>query len=204
MDQKTNVVCKPCNEGWMSDLEADARITLSGIIRDAAPVSLLPRGIASLSAFAFKCAVVANHMNPQDEPFFRPYMRHRFKDSRWIPDGVQMWVAAFQGEYRASGIFNAYYAKPTISPLNDLDLYVFTFAAGHLAFQVLALKWRHLHRAGDMFPIIAPEDYWQKAAVQFWPTSGTPVCWPPSQYLDDESVKAFQDRFSTMIKVAIA
>src|SRR5438093_593692 len=62
LNEKTNVVCKTCNNVWMSSIEGNAKNTLSWIIRDGAPVSLLPRGIASFATFAFKCAVIANHM----------------------------------------------------------------------------------------------------------------------------------------------
>ena len=40
MDQKTKLVCKSCNEGWMSELENNASRTLSGIVRDGSPVCL--------------------------------------------------------------------------------------------------------------------------------------------------------------------
>src|SRR5437870_1568909 len=111
MDQKTNVVCKDCNEGWMSDIETEAKQTLSWIIRDGARVSLLTRGIVTLAVFAFKCAVVANYMALNESPFFTPHTRHRFRESLIIPAGVHMWLAAFQGKHLFAGRFIAYYAK---------------------------------------------------------------------------------------------
>jgi hypothetical protein len=63
LDWTAKVVCEPCNNGWMSDIEEKhAKPTLTGII-EGRPVSLLTRGIASIAIFGFKVAVIADHMN---------------------------------------------------------------------------------------------------------------------------------------------
>src|SRR5262245_42156015 len=62
LDQKTNVVCAACNNGWMSQLEHEAATLLSNVIRDDARLSLLPRGVMSLATCAFKNAVVGSCM----------------------------------------------------------------------------------------------------------------------------------------------
>ncbi len=94
VDLKAHVVCEPCNNTWMSDVEAEASKTMGNIITDAAPVSLLPLGIKSIAAFLFKTAVVADHTRPNIRPFF-PSVRKRFAESLEIPAGVQMWIASF-------------------------------------------------------------------------------------------------------------
>ena len=60
IDAKASVVCEQCNNGWMSDLDAEASITMSNMIRYGWGVSLLPLGIAIVAAFAFKTAVVVD------------------------------------------------------------------------------------------------------------------------------------------------
>jgi len=200
IDHKTKLVCKPCNEGWMSDLEGAAKATLSGIIQHGAPVSLLGRGVESLAAFAFKCAVVADHMNARP-PFFSPHVRNRFREHLEIPDGIRMWIAAFQGISRASGRFNSYYALPNNKHVGELDFFVFTYAAGHLAIQVVAPRWKRFHLYGGELPRVVADSLWDPAAIEFWPASGFPLPWPPSHYLDDETFLAFTDRFSRTMKV---
>jgi len=207
LDQTTNVVCKPCNEGWMSDIESAARATLSNIILHGAPVTLLPRGIVSLATFAFKCAVVANQMSPSPDgkPFFSPLVRHRFRNSLQIPVGVQMWLASFRGTYASNGMFTAYYAVPPIgSAGDDFDFYVFTYMAGYLVFQLVAARWNKLLRMGEPLPAYDPDPAWNPATLQFWPNQyGFPVTWPPSQHFSDDSIDAFRDRLRGTIRVRI-
>jgi len=188
----------------MSDLESAAKATLSGIIRDGAPVSLLSRGVESLAAFAFKCAVVADHMSPNGAPFFSPHVRHRFREHLEIPDGIRMWIAAFQGISRASGRFNSYYVLPNDKHVGEFDFFVFTYAAGHLAIQVVAPRWKRLHLHKRELPRVIADSLWDAAAVEFWPTPGLPLAWPPSHYLDDETFRAFTDRFSRTMRVGLA
>jgi hypothetical protein len=57
----------------MSDLEGRSKVAFSGMIRDGAEVCLLSRGIALLAAFAFKCAVIADHADSRGGPFFSPF-----------------------------------------------------------------------------------------------------------------------------------
>ena len=73
LDEKSKVVCCECNHGWMSDLEGRSKVAFSGMIRDGAEVCLLSRGIALLAAFAFKCAVIADHADSRGGPFFSPF-----------------------------------------------------------------------------------------------------------------------------------
>jgi hypothetical protein len=206
MDEKANVVCKTCNEGWMSDIEASARTTLSHIIRDGAPVSLLPRGITALARFAFKCAVVSNHMSPDGGgPFFSSFIRRRFKESLEIPSGVEMWVGAFQGFYKYGGLFNSRYVKSDADATHDLGFYVFTFAAGHLAFQVVAKKWTQLHHAARTLPSVHFESIWDQAAIRFWPNQhGLPASWPPTHYLDSDTIQDFTARLSGRVNLGFS
>jgi hypothetical protein len=89
-----------------------ARPTLTNMIRDGNKQSILPRGAVSLATFGFKCAVVANHANLNGDPFFTRAARERFKTSLAIPPSVQMWVGAFQGIFKRSGVFNCYHLRP--------------------------------------------------------------------------------------------
>ena len=198
MHQKTNVVCKRCNQTWMSDIESSARLTLSNIIRDGAPVSLLNQGITSLATYAFKCAVVANHMSfESSQPFFPSRVRYRFRETLQIPDGVFMWLAHFRGRAKYSGRFSALYGNPKLEQFRHLGFYIFTFVAGRLAFQVFACRWAKLHRAEKRFPgVVHPDrELWDGAAVQFWPRDGFPVVWPPKLYLGDDTLDQFRDRW---------
>lgn len=79
MDLTANVVCKKCNETWMSDIEAQMKASFLQIMRDGASVSILHRGVRLLAAFAFEKAVVADYLHLKEDPFFRSSHRHRLK-----------------------------------------------------------------------------------------------------------------------------
>jgi hypothetical protein len=62
LDAKLPVVCEPCNNGWMSDLEnKDAKPAIKDLIVSDKIVKLSPERLKSIARFAFKTAVVADH-----------------------------------------------------------------------------------------------------------------------------------------------
>lgn len=202
LDEKTKVVCKSCNNTWMSDLENESKAAFAGLIRDGVELSLLPRGTSLLAAFAFKCAVVADHAEPHGGPFFTRFARQRFRESRQIPPGVRMWLAAFHDPVGHRGLYTHYYTAPTKAPFSDLGFYVFTFLAGHLAFQVHATRWEKLHKLGAEFPIVEPKSDWDaRVAVEFWPNIGFPTPWPPPLYLDGDELQRFTYRWTGSARI---
>lgn len=204
LDTKANVVCKPCNEGWMSQLECEAKRELSDIIVGAKEVALSPRGVVTLAAFTFKNAIVANYMNMKREPFFPPAVRQRFRSTLEIPSDVQMWLAAFGGTYK-SGTFIGHVSGPAVTPdyrgpWKDFEFYAFTYSVGGLVVQLLAPRWAPIHRRGLPVPILQPNGIWDKVGIQFWPSDGSSVDWPPPQYLDDNSIDAFTNRWTAPVR----
>ena len=198
LEAKAKVVCKPCNEGWMSRLEEEAKLILKSVIGEGYPVSLLPKSIPSLAAFAFKGAVVANHMNIGEQPFFSASTRSHFRESLDIPVGMQMWIASYSGE-KLRGDFSGYRFRPSEGFLADAEFYVFTYAVGYLVLQVLAPRWRENHRGNENPPILSPDRVWEPVSIQFWPDTKRPVTWPPLQDLSDDSLKVFHERWQASI-----
>lgn len=188
----------------MSNLERESQHLLSGIIRDSAPISLLPRGIATLASFAFKNAIICSYGNSIREPFFTPAVRSRFRASLLIPDGIQMWV----GEYGGDATFRRF-AGMVVSPRNaqdatwnDIELYPFTYVAGRLVLQVLTLRWRDVRKRGIPLPTPIISDMWDEAAIRFWPPDGLPVSWPPPKYFDRQSIERFVNRWEGSFSLA--
>ena len=193
MDLTAKVVCKRCNETWMSDIEAQIKASFSQIIRDGSSASILHRGVSLLAAFAFEKAVISDHLHLKDEPFFKSADRYRFRESLVIPGGVQMWLAA----YRGRGPFRLHFKRHTEFDLRfrgDLELLPFTYVAGHLVIQLVAMKWKDKLNARPL-PRIESGTSFDSAAVEFWPPDGFPVSWPPSDYFDDQTITIFAERF---------
>src|SRR5207248_1939026 len=102
-------------------------------------------------------------------------------------------AAAFQGRQSShTGKWIIYYGKTSSRvPGNfDLDILIFTFAAGRLVFQVVAPKWLRLQDAHRRLPEVAGDPIWDTATVRVWPPDGFPVSWPPRFYLDHQNLYA--------------
>lgn len=204
LGEKTKVVCKTCNNTWMSNLENESKAAFAGMIRDGTEISVLSRGASLLAAFAFKCAVVADHAEPHEGPFFSRFARRRFRESRQIPPGVRMWLAAFHDPVGRRGLYTNYSTSPTLEQFSDLKFYVFTFLAGHLAFQLHATKWTKLHKQGTPIPVVEPKADWDaRVAAQFWPNVGSPIAWPPPLYLDGDALQQFTYRWTGSARIMI-
>jgi hypothetical protein len=203
LDEKSKVVCRECNHGWMSDLEGRAKAAFSGMMRDGTGICLLSRGIGLLAAFAFKCAVIADHGDARGGPFFSSFDRYRFRESLQVPKGVRMWIAAFHDPVGRRGIFTSYRSSPNADMFRDLEFYVFTFLAGHLAFQVHATRRTTLHKHGRALPGVELETYWDtRAATEFWPNeNGFPVTWPPPIYIRSDMLQHFIYRWSGNVRI---
>jgi hypothetical protein len=177
-DLTAKVVCKPCNEGWMSSLELQhAKPALSDLIVGNKVSTLSQSRSNSVALFAFKSAVIIDHMR-REKPFFRRSLRHKFAQTLIIPDNVQMWLAGFLS--MGSGRFNTYYGDVSISAGGRLKLYVCTYAVGHFIFQVVA-------EMSTGIPSFSPRTGFEYLAVSFWPTIPEASSWPPQDVLRTRS-----------------
>ena len=131
IDAVARVVCETCNNGWMSDLDAQASATMSNMIRHGSAVSLLPIGIASIAMFAYKAAVVVNCAgNELGGPFFPPAERKRFsEDGHFLPGGIQIWLSTYRGP-RLHGRYEGHYAKINTGRYRNFRVFVFTYTVG--------------------------------------------------------------------------
>ena len=192
LNLKTRVVCPDCNSGWMSRLEEHhAKPALQDMIRHGSAVSLLPRGIASIAAFAFKSAVISDHMHREGRPFFTNEARKRFMMSLSIPSGVQMWLASLDPAKPRSGLVKSRYPH--------IPFYAFTYGVGHFLVQVVATKYHRSRFQSHMDqPTFTQPDVWNDFSVPFWPSSGDPVAWPPRKHVTNDLVDAFVDRWRNL------
>jgi hypothetical protein len=209
-DRKVKAVCADCNNGWMSDLETAVQPLLSGIIKDGASMYFTRRDVTKLAAFTFKNAVIANYLNPKQEPFFTRSAREQFRATSQIPSDVHMWIAALSAA-TTTGAFWGYVISPHETAHNtlwdDLEIYVFTFAIGYLALQLRAFRYGNLLNRGRKVPVALTQSvFWNNFAIQFWP-AGAAFSWPPKKYLSDwyapavDSLAGFASRWEGPIRL---
>jgi hypothetical protein len=204
LNEKLFVVRRRCNNEWMSDLTNDVKRSFSALIIEGRPLSILPCGLALLSAFAFLKAIVGDcaTQKDNDEPFFSIAARERFRRSLTIPAAVQIWIASFYGAHAYSGRFvSGILSASSPGPLCGAEFMTFTYVVGHLVLQLVAPRWKDIRDRGRILPILRPDTYWDSAAVRFWPRDEFHVSWPPPKRLGDDVLKAFTDRFNVPINL---
>lgn len=200
LNWKANVVCEPCNNGWMSDLENDhAKPTLSGIILGRS-MSILPLGISSLSAVGFKTAVLTDHMRLGHPPFFLESVRSAFRKSLRVPSNVQMWIATHVEPKQRNGMLRSYYVNVGHGRYGHFQYFVVTYGLSPFLIQVVSRKWikpsASLPKRAPV-PRVIQNDFWNDIP-EFWPPKGEPLTWPTAKYLGGDMLKTFADRWTQL------
>lgn len=205
LNLKLPVVCGECNSTWMSAITNDVSKSFADAIIDGAALSILPRGLALLSAFTFMKSVVADCVTQgdNDELFFPTAARENFRSFLVVPATVQMWISSFHGKRRYGGRFISGLLVPGPGPLFGIEFFVFTYVVGHLVLQLLAPRWKDVRLRWQPLPILKPDAYWNPAVSRFSPSDGFPVKWP-LKHLGDDVLQTFIDRFNAPIEMKTA
>jgi hypothetical protein len=172
IDYKARVVCKRCNETWMSDIESQhAKPVLTPLVTGQRNIPIDLNTAKSIALFAFKTAVVVDCSNRKRNPFFSRHLRHAFRKDGFIPSFVQMWFCPFIG-HRADAHVKTVYHEGKTTLGSSFKLYACTCAFGYFTFQVLAV-----HQIGDLgFRSLA--GFKENLAVPFWPALPRGYIWP--------------------------
>jgi hypothetical protein len=175
LDWKAKVVCKPCNETWMSKIESQhAQPAMADLIRGHTVGMITQSRASSIALFAFKTAVIFDCIRRNHPSFFLRSVRHGFKDSLTIPISVNMWMAHFA--LRGKGGVVTWYHEGQVAPTGRFELYSCTYSIEHFVFQVVAEKPLTL---ANFIPLRGYEEL----SVKFWPHVAEGVMWPPSHVM---------------------
>jgi hypothetical protein len=192
------VVCTPCNNGWMSDLEnLVAKPAMGKLLMGQSTAVLDATALKSIAIFGFKTLLIANHKDLTAPPFFPSADRVRFRQNLLIPHGVQVWIASrkvIPGKYY--GFWKSLKGGSEQPSRYGFSIYVCTWNFQSLVLQIFAWKWKDKRRRKTIpLDTIVQSEYWDDAAIPIWPLSGRELQWPPPAYLGDETFLAFRDRF---------
>ncbi len=206
LDQTANVVCKRCNETWMSELESHAKSLLADVIINGKRTTFGYDDLKFLAAYAFEKSVIANYqtLSILGEPISTRAQRERFRTSLELPPDIRIWVSSFQGHARYSGRSNPRYARTTADPppFNDLDIYTHTYVVGHLVFQVLAYRFNSIFNRALKIELPKQAEVWSQACQQIWPIETETINWP-AKYLGPRAIELFVDRWFGKIPVVL-
>jgi hypothetical protein len=181
LNWKAKVVCEPCNNGWMSEIEwLNAKPSMAELIVGKVDIPIPQSRARAIAIFAFKTTAVIEHMNrTRTARFFSRSVRHRFRQTLEIPPTVNMWMAGYLplGQGRCTTIYHE------LPKADSLELYVCTYAIGHFVFQVVA------ERKPSSWAL-SPITGFEHLAVPFWPRVPSGFMWPAEAVL--KTVKDFE------------
>ena len=184
------VVCRRCNNGWMSELEDLAKPILVPLITHPH----VPRSITAVecltlaSWLATKSVVVDFHnftIGGQTTLFYKPQQRRSLRDRTVPPSLSTVWLGRMQKRRSGSGDFQTiYYSRLYVNPaFRHLKATITTMAINEVVIQLVA--WRKMNaRATIPDPIPwfhAPNiGTWDDYLTDIWPELPTSLEWPPN------------------------
>lgn len=184
-----HVVCEPCNNGWMSQIENAVRVPLLRLMRgERCTLSREERSVVSrwivlklLVADAFENAAVFN-----DE------QRHAFMADFHVPGSVTVWLgyldSAVPGRIeRLQGTLTSTKEEPPPERDNTASL---AFNLGRLSVFVLLDRAHLVNLEGDL----------AKKLVQLWPLRSHNLPWPPFLLLSVTESKRLGQTVSDMFR----
>lgn len=178
-----NVVCKRCNETWMSDIEGLAKTAMSGLILGQMVEEITPEQAHGIAVFAFKTSVITDRMVAGN--FFEVSARYSFRESRTIPPSVFMWLLGLHDERVSGGlrIRTIYFPNQSVP---DLTLNVCPFFVDHFGFQVVSVKSNTVRTIKA--PPLPPG-----VAIPFYPEIGQGISWPRGIVLHSSAFDEFAE-----------
>ncbi|MGW2989347.1 hypothetical protein [Streptomyces goshikiensis] len=189
--KKIKVVCRPCNNVWMSGMEAEARPALTRMLAwdGRNPLQFDAAAQRALARWAFKTAAVAAHLESQ-QTFPLPHCR-AFRQSDQLPRcevrigfakapptqqhpyDSRTYDEVGESQFQPATATAWVDGKPTTFPF-----YRATFRLFNIVFDVMG------YVSNDIHLTVIPPQIHQEALTQVWPTTVTSVTWPPAKTVD--------------------
>lgn len=172
--KKMKVVCKPCNETWMSCLEEKVKAVLIPIMTSASH-TITAESATIISQWVALKVMISEHNKRDDagDIVTTPPMRAEFKDSLAIPESLKIWIARCGVDGWASAFRRdaaTVSLTPTAVPSDEFkNIQAITFGIGDLYVHVLHTTVQDLNLE---LPILDGN-----AMAQLYPVSGD-IVWP--------------------------
>jgi hypothetical protein len=143
---EAEVVCKECNNGWMSQVEAEVKPILIRLIEHpSSRGSVTDEEAVLLASWMILKGIVLDHFmlaHGQTSSFFTARQRTSLMKKAMPPDNVAVWLARlptpaslFKGDFTT-----LYYPKFAAGANPHLQAYVFTLGVNEVGLQLIALR----------------------------------------------------------------
>jgi hypothetical protein len=163
LDWTAKVVCEKCNNTWMSAIENDhAKPAMSSLILGKLDTEVTESTAHSIALFAFKTAVVFDHLQRARPRFYPRAARHAFRENLFIPPTVRMWMARCTRSVNGH-VHSCYHEGKPEFARKTFELYICTYSVGQFLFQVVS------ERQPSYF-VLSPDPRFEQFAIPFWPS----------------------------------
>ena len=199
--QKVRVVCKPCNEGWMGDLEEAVKDFLGPMLLEGRQTTLSKDPQRALATWTAKTAMMMDHLHPKELVVPDGQFSEFYAAKAPLP-GQLVWLGFRQrlddetqrellgSVYKQS--VGEFFVTPDAAKETEhwkkegRNIYRITFAIGHVAFQVFG------HNLLTHLQVEVPPG----APVRII-DAGAPVEWPPADPIElIGGVRGLHDAFA--------
>jgi hypothetical protein len=187
--QQVRVVCKPCNEGWMADLESDVKGFLGPMLLERRKTTLAPSEQERLATWAVKTAMTIDHLHPK-ELVIPAVQLSEFHAAQTALPGQLVWIALREqiedeterpllGSVLKQSV-GEFFLMPEVAQEAEQwhkegrNVYRITFTIGHVAFQVFG------HNLPTGMRVEVPPG----APVRIINAASAPVQWPPADAIE--------------------
>jgi len=190
-----NVVCKRCNETWMSRIEEGAKAFLIPMLQGL-PVTLNREAKTQLATwFALKLAVI-DQDHPEDG-IWSWDTRHSFRSRRNLPQGLRIWVGNHNSEnwytlpslMKTGGSFGS---QPTPNTESN-NIEAFALGVGHIFSFSLFSTVPGLSLSIGTTPRL----------LQLWPLALPNIAWPPAETLSEYEADAIALSLESLVGAQI-
>ena len=169
-------VCKSCNNGWMSVLEAENISTIGSMLQDIA-IPLDEAQQKSVAVWSVKTAMVSDSMKGRAAPnqFYSRDERVKLRGSREIPPSTLIWTARI--DVMDLGIFGTDFAILNTQKERIGMGTVTTIVAGHFVTQAVSVHVKNENT--EISELVCKNGNWNESLIQIWPIQKPTVQWPP-------------------------
>ncbi|MBI4923876.1 MAG: hypothetical protein HY834_19255 [Devosia nanyangense] len=197
---RARVVCRKCNNEWMSVLQTEAKPFLLPLVRGER-IPLFIRQQSILAAWISMFVMVAEHRDSDRRVIATsPAARRAFMDTRRAPKHWKIWighyerhkwvpVVAHSAAEIVSDTHDGMYAPPNrpVAP----NTHATTFVVGKL----------FVHVFGSTMPrVLRKQDVPVSGVSRLWPFWESPIWWPPKVTLTDNDADAIAFAFTNRLK----
>lgn len=175
-------LCAACNNGWMSNLENEAKPVLESIL-DEKLKDIDASAQTKLARWAVKTAMVLESIDSDRTWFYSDCERQLMRAEQSLPPRTSVWIAKCINQ---PNIYSAARDLRTTPNSDRVYAYVTTMAFGSLAFQIVSIKAPAAIPENITLTYDVTEGPWEQTLVQVWPTTQKSVGWPPHYGLNSE------------------